>query len=447
MIRMRLNELDYPSIHSAALCFAEHSGRTGGRLLIFVVFFFPFALSIFCLQKMYRRVRARMQEKGLRGCLNPFSISSNRHPMRNEMKNWVKRSSPGYIMIFALLIIGALMVIVTYIGHRGSYYLPFAKMAVEREKAKMLAVSGIQVAIAQLAEVPKKENKKESSSAKAGVDATADAEPAVQGEKDFLVRILPTLNRWQHFDLKEEVDGVDGRMSICLVCEEGKINLNRMIDFKKNTFRGSEKSGWKVLMQEICKSIERVSKSGDLFATFEKIVKEAKFPFNDATELITKKEFNFFKDNLFYQPPTTKKHDTIYLTDIFTVWSSSDKLEPWLFSDSMNALFGLPRVEVDDIKKRKEQVEGWAKNFKTKSNWSSDWQTILMPVYAKELRTLPKNIDSKLSTTFDPHFFSVLVHGKVGEVTQIVYAILERNKRTEGDAVEYDVVIKKLYWL
>jgi hypothetical protein len=200
-------------------------------------------------------------------------------------------------------------------------------------------------------------------------------------------------------------------------------------------------------MQEVCKSIERLTKSGDLFPVFEKIVKEAKFPFNDATELITKKEFNFFKDSLFYQPPTTKKQDTIYLTDIFTVWSSSDKLEPWLFSDSMNAVFGLPRVEVDDIKKRKEQIEGWAKNFKTKSNWSSDWQTILMPVYAKELRTLPKNIDSKLNATFDPHFFSVLVHGKVGEVTQIVYAILERNKRAQGENVEYDVVIKKLYWI
>jgi hypothetical protein len=52
-----------------------------------------------------------------------------------------------------------------------------------------------------------------------------------------------------------------------------------------------------------------------------------------------------------------------------------------------------------------------------------------------------------LSTNFAPRFFSVRVHGKVGEVTQCAYAILERNKRSQGDSIEYDVAIKKLYWL
>jgi hypothetical protein len=347
----------------------------------------------------------------------------------------IKNNSRGYIMIFTLLAIGAAMVVATYIGHRGSYYLPFSHMILAREKAKALTLGGVQVAIAQLAQLPKKANK----NAQEGQQSSP--------EKEFLQRILPTLNRWQEFELKENNDGIDGKLSICLMCEDGKINLNRIIDWEKKTFLGDEKSGWKAIMQEICKSIERITKTSNLFATFEKIIKEKQFPFNDATELITNKEFNFFKDILFYQPPTTKKQDTIYLTDIFTVWSGSDKLEPWLFSDSINGLFGLPRVEVDDIKKRKEQVEGWVKNFKEKSNWQQDWQTILMPIYGKELRTLPKNIDSMLSTTFDPQYFSVLVHGKVGDATQIVYAILERNKQSQGDTTEYDVVIKKLYWL
>lgn len=349
-------------------------------------------------------------------------------------------------MVLALLIISVAMVIASYIGRRGSYYLPFSHMIADREKAKMIALGGIQVAIAQLSEVPKKESKKETSE-KENEKASQKSQASDKGEKHLLTRILPTINRWQHFDLKEDIDGVDGKISICLMCEEGKINLNQIIDFKKGTFKGNDQSGWKAAMQEICKAIERINKGSELFAAFEKIVKEAKVPFNDATELITKKEFNSFKDTMFYQPPTSKKQETIYLTDIFTVWSSSDKLEPWLFSDSINGLFGLPRVEVDDIKKRKEQAENWIKNFKEKSNWQQDWQTVLMPMYGKELRTLPKHIDSKLSNTFDPHFFSVLVHGKVGEVTQIVYAVLERNKRTQGDAVEYDVVIKKLYWL
>lgn len=363
-----------------------------------------------------------------------------------------KNLHPGYIMIFTLLAIGAAMAIVTYMGHRASYYLPFSHVLFEREKAKILALSGVEIAIAQLAQAPEKKHEQKedqtesaqasSSSAKASADKQKN-----NPEKDFLTRILPTLNRWQHFDLTENTDGIDAKISICLMCEEGKINLNKIIDFEKNTFKGNENTGWKVIMQEICKAIDRNAKTGDLFPTFEKIVKEAQYPFNDATELIVKKEFNTFKNILFYQPPTTKKQDTIYLTDIFTVWSSSEKIEPWLFSDSINSLLGLPRVEVDDIKKRKEQIEIWMKNFKERSNWQQDWQTILMPIYGKELRTLPKNIDSMLSTTFAPVYFSVRVHAKVGEVTQIVYAILERNKESVEGTTEYDVILKKLYYL
>lgn len=360
---------------------------------------------------------------------------------------------PGYIMIFTLLAIGAAMVIATYMGHRASYYLPFSQIIFEREKAKTLALSGVEIAIAQLAFVPdKKETQKEQSTTPASPDKSKDAQSSSatakdNPEKEFLTRILTTLNRWQDFDLKENSDGIDAKISICLMCEEGKINLNKIIDFKKNTFKGNDTTGWKAIMQEICKSIDRIAKTGDLFSAYEKIVKEIQFPFNDATELITRKEFTPFKNILFYQPPTTKKQDTIYLTDIFTIWSSSEKIEPWLFSDSINALLGLPRVEVDDIKKRKEQIENWMKNFKERSNWQQDWETILMPIYGKELRSLPKNIDSMLNTTFAPVYFSVRVHAKVGDVTQIVYAILERNKQLTDGNTEYNVILKKLYWL
>jgi len=337
-------------------------------------------------------------------------------------------------MIFTLLIVGAAMMIVTYVGHRGSFYLPFSYMITAREKAKMLALGGVQVAIAQLAlvEKPKEKQKEQTENKQSASD-----------ESEFLQRILPTLNRWQDFDLKENVDGVDGQIKVCLMCEEGKINVNDIIDFNKGVFKGA----WKEIMQELCRSIEKMTKASDLFPAFEKIIKDVKFPFNDATELITHKEFAQFKDTLFYQPPTQKKQDTLYLTDIFTVWSSSEKLEPWLFSDSINGILGLPRVEVDDIKQRKEQSAAWVKNFKAQTNWQQDWKSILMPVYGKELRTLPKHIDSMLNAQFDPCFFSVLVHGKVGDVTQRVYAILERNKRVQGDTVAYDVAIKKLYWL
>lgn len=363
-----------------------------------------------------------------------------------------KRNNHGYIMIFTLLIIGAAMMIVTYIGHRGSFYLPFSSMIIAREKAKMLALGGVQVAIAQLAQSDKKDEKGKAQEDK--TEPTQEGEEAATEkpaqtkqipEKEFLIRILPTLNRWQHFDLKEETDGIDARLSICLMSEEGKINLNRIIDLKKHVIKGTEQKGWKAALPELFKGIERVAGGGELLPAFEKIVKELQFPFNDSTELITRKEFNHFKDILFYQPLSAKGKDKIYLTDIFTVWSNSDTIEPWLLSDSMISILALSRGEIDDAKKRKEQVEGLLKNFKVRSNWQQDWDTIFKPIYGKELRSLPKNIDSILSTRFEPRFFSARVHATVADVTQMLFVILERVKSAQ--AGEYDVEIKKLYWL
>ena len=372
-----------------------------------------------------------------------------------------KSAKNGYIMIFTLLVIAASMVIVAYVGHRGSVHAPFMHMSIAREKAKFIALSGIQVAIAQLAKSPAPEQKKEapvqaeaSAAKEKGKESSSTKSSGQDSEnKDFLQRIVPTLNRWQNFELKDDVDGIDAQLSVCLMCEEGKINLNRVYNFKKEQFRGDKEKGWKAIMQELCKNIEKTAKMADLFPVFEKTFKERRSKYNDATELLLKKEFYGFKDLLFYEPPMgeqekkDKKQQNIYLTDIFTVWSSSGKIEPWLFSNSLAILFGLSQVELQDSKKRTEQVGEWLKNFKQKANWQEDWKTILQPMYGKELRTLPKNIDSVLSDTFDPHFFSVRVHAQVGEVTQRAYAILERNKRSQGNNVEYDITLKKLYWL
>ncbi len=384
--------------------------------------------------------------------------------MRKMMKHIKKNNvCSGYIMIFTLLVVAASMVIVSYVSHRGQLHVPFVRMVINREKAKLLALGGVQVAVAQLAKSPEKEEKKSTPAAaggeekkEAGKGSGGGAQSSGQDKesKDLLQRVLPIINRWQTFDLNEQPDGIEGQLEICLMCEEGKINLNRVYNFKKEMFRGKKEAGWKAVMQELCKSIEKTTKLSDLFPVFEKTFKERRTKYNDATELLLKKEFVYFKDFLFYEPSATtekekkeKKQQQIYLTDIFTVWTNSGKIEPWLFSHSLIVLFGLQQAEQDDAKKRKEQVDGWLKNFKKKANWEQDWKTMLQPIYGKELRSLPKHIDSMLSATFDPRFFSVRVHARVGDVTQRLYAILERIKRSQQEEIVYDVFVRKLYWL
>lgn len=367
------------------------------------------------------------------------------------MKN--NHNQQGYILIFTLLVVATAVVISVYIANRGASHVAFMSIAIEREKAKLLAKSGIEVAIAQLAKKPPKPE--EEKGQQKGAAGEQKKEEGLES-KNLLKQLLPNLNHFQTFELKENVDGIDGQIRVCIMCEEGKININQIYDFEKKQFKG-EKEGagnWKLIMQELFKSIEKSTKSKDLFAAYEKVLKKRQSAFDDPTELMTQKEFSSFADCLFYEPPMGAKTDEkeqparpIYLTDIFTVWSSSDKIEPWLFSDSINALFGLPRAQDGEIKKRGQMVVKWLEKFKEKVNWKEDWKTILMPMYGKELRTLPKNIDSLLSNTFDPKIFSVIVWGTVGNVTQKIFAIVERKKHSQNDQLGYAVTLKKLYWL
>jgi hypothetical protein len=369
----------------------------------------------------------------------------------------------GYIMIFALLVIAALMVIVSYVGYRGSMHGPFMQMVMGREKAKLLAMSGVNIAMSQLSFAGQDNQNAVSLTQGETAQATAGKEnvsadrqkksSSADKNKEFLQRILPTLNIWQTFNLKEEVDGVDGLIQICLMSEEGKIDLNYLYDFKKKKFMGQQDKGMQAIMQELCQKIESSIKIPELFSVFEKSFKERHNEYNDPTELCAKKEFGPFKKSLFYEPVVTskdaknKQQPSIYLTDIFTVWSSSGTIDPWLFSHSLMILFGLSTDRETDPKKAQELIAQSLKNFKQTANWKQDWKTIMQPLYQQELQALPKNIDSLLSSTFDPHYFSVRVHATVNGVTQMLYAILERECHQQDDTNECDVTLKKLYWI
>ena len=357
-----------------------------------------------------------------------------------------KQNKSGYILVLTLMIISAAMAIAMYIFNRGSVQVPFIRTMIDKKKAKLVALGGIQVAIAQLAykeTVEKKPTKSE---------GAAKPEPGKQA-KQFLTRILPDINRWQIFDLDEDIDGVRGTLHVCLMCEEGKIDINEIYDFSKLKFKGEkQKTGdWKKILQDIFGRIEKQVKAKDLLSAFEKFLKARQYKINDVTELLTIKEFEVFKQAMYYEPPSQKKKKEVqrpmYLTDIFTSFSGKSKLEPWLFSDSIHGVFGLSRAQIGDSAQRKNAVDGWLKKFKQKVNWKQDWKTIMVPIYTKELQSLPKGIESIFSTTFDPKVFSVLSFATVGKVTQRLFAILERIQRSQNDQIVYDIKIRKLYWL
>lgn len=360
------------------------------------------------------------------------------------------KKNDGFILILTLLIVAGATAIVTYIFNRGSVQIPFVHTMINRHKAQLLALSGIEVACAQLSFRPEK--KESEPVQKNGVAQPQKTDPKLVAAKALLATLLPTLNRWQTFTLTEAADGIDATLELCIMCEEGKINLNQIFDFATEKFKneGKPSGDWKALFQLIAKKIETISGVQNIaqsVVTYFK--KREKQKLDDVTELLLIKEFAPFKNNIYYQPPASdekNKKKVLYLTDIFTTHSSESTLQPWFFSDALCTLLEIKGVQTKDAE-RKKNSEQWAKNLKLNADWKKDWTTALKPIYEKELQSLPKGIDSVLSTYFDPKIFSVRVHATVGQVTQHLFAIIERTSRSQNGELVYDGEIKKIYWL
>ena len=320
---------------------------------------------------------------------------------------------------------------------------------IEREKAKMLAQAGLQIAISQLVAFKKEEE------AKPGAKEEKPKPDPAKEAKAFLMTILPVINRSQTFALNEKIDGIDGEINVVITCEQGKIDINAMFDFEKKDFAGQGfikeaiKKGLKVLFDEL----QKIVGGTDLFKAFEKFLKERQYELNDVTELLAIPAFAVFKNNIFYEPISDKKQQQakkakVYLTDIFTVHSGEKRIEPWLLSDSVAGLFGLKQAGFAEVAERKKNIEQWLKNFKLQvPSWKQEWKNTLGLIYGKELNSLPKGIESMLSVKFEPKQFSVLCFGTVGNVTQRLLALVERTKDSQNDKISYDIKVKRLYWL
>lgn len=371
----------------------------------------------------------------------------------------------GYIMIVTLLVVSLALVLVAYMINRSTVYLPLTRTVIDREKAKELAFAGLQMAMSQLAyaDVVEKEEKEEKQETKKPAQVPqqqaqhGQAQGAQQPEppkespgaaagKQFLKTILPVMNNWQTFKFDLLKDGIDEEINVCLMSESGKININELYNFQKHTFIGSKKQQeeLKALLKQLFDNMSKIDKSipSNLFASFEKFLHDRQDKIRDVSELITIKEFEAFKNNMFYSPPQDKQatnKNKLYLTDIFTLWSKTPVMNPWLFSVSMRAILGieLPKNVPLDV----------LKTFKMTYSWPQDWKPIFAKLYKKELKDLPKNLSMILASTFGPEIFSVLSYGKVGDVTHRMFAILERDTQDRQDKAPAKVTIKKIYWV
>jgi hypothetical protein len=117
----------------------------------------------------------------------------------------MKSKSNGYVLVLALMILSVLIFIVTRMFYNSSSHTAFTYTVINREKAKQLALSGVQLAIGRLSIPEKTEEKDSKISPISKANQKKDTEDP---NKILLERILPTINRWETITLKETVDGI-----------------------------------------------------------------------------------------------------------------------------------------------------------------------------------------------------------------------------------------------
>jgi hypothetical protein len=408
-----------------------------------------------------------------------------------------KRSSqPGYIMILTLTLTALASLILAIVFQKSTVFSPFAKMSVDRQHARTLAQSGISIVISQL--VQSKKNPKEQNKTLSD-KSTQQSETQSKEESDtkrLFENLLPVLNKWQEFRLTQETDQIDGLIEICIMSEEGKININEIFDFEQKQIKGSpsvsakdsqdmstkkeknkvkkqtdnreiernttaKKNGdqekkeidWYKPSEVIFKSLEQKTGQKDLLKQLEQFLQKNEKPLNDVTQLLEIKSFSIFKNNRYYEPPSintqqkNEKQRPLFLTDIFTTHTNNSLINPWLLSDSLRGILGENRVQIGNEKEFKEQIKEWLVDFKEKVTWQKDWQQQTGKMLKKISPEIQKKLFPIFTESIEPTVFSALVKATVNDVNQQLFVILERTKGSQNDKTLYDINIRRFYWV
>lgn len=357
-----------------------------------------------------------------------------------------QHAQPGFILITVFLLLTIAVVVATEIYYQGGLYNAYAPLVFERGKAQKLAKSGIQIAINQLALYDTKlvpEGQKDSK------------KPASQEEtntKNLLKTLLTVQNKWQWFDLDQEKDGAEGKLGICITCEDGKIPLRHFMKEgadKKQGFGAPKNKEKQTLLEYIFEKLERFTKTKDIAKAFSAFMKKQKYELMELTSLLTIKELEPLRDTLFYVPVVEKKKDDLpeqdkpYFADIFTLSEKVEKIHPFVLTHSVRLLLGLQGKEgVKEFSAEQREVILKKVNLKNIS-WQKDWDVLLKPVYGKDYKSLPPEMAALLSSKFEPQVFSVLCYAKAGRVAQKLVALIERSYTQQGEVFR----VKQLYWL
>lgn len=363
--------------------------------------------------------------------------------LRKQTKYSSKQAanSHGYILVLALMITSVTVAMVSSLFYRSLLHYQRARYTYNKEQARILARSGIECALGQLNGIfkrPPQQKKQAPGQEQKKPEPKEQPNKQDSGKKELSPRkqrtdkLLKLLNRWQTFELKDSKEGIDATIKLYVACESGKININKMYDFSKKQFVKQGEFEASALLQLIFGNITQFTQKKDLFPKLSKFLKKQKFNLPDATSLFTDKDLRILGNN--YAPDIEAQKKQLYFSDLFTIDSDSLVIDPLFLSSSLAIAVGFKTNKIKNTQEFLSKVPD-------KIDWSRDWDTILQPIYGKKYENIPEPLKNAIGSQFEPNVFSVVSYARVGEITQKMYAILHKDRKTNR------FIIKKFYWL
>jgi hypothetical protein len=390
----------------------------------------------------------------------------------------MKHNQQGYILLMTFSMLTLCIALVSMFLAKGMTHKKFTTIVLEREKMNQFILSTPALAQSFLS-FPAEDNEQ---STKKAENATKNTSvPGVQ-QADYaqklLEKVLPVVNKAQRFTMKEIVKDFPVVINLTFFCESGKININGLYDLVNKKFYNEGVAGkdQKVFATWLFDKIAKITERTSLLQPFIEYLKQREAPFNDVTELLAIKEFAAcFGDSVFYEAPiaharSDKNSKKLFLTDIFTVVSESDTIQPWLLSPSVCVLLDIPQqISKQNESGNKEEKKIDISSFKSQADWKKDWDLGPKALYNVSFDAIPEQARNALATQFSATTFSILVSVEkeasddsssvysAGSTNQNmvntaadtennntvrIFAILKQNKLSDGSTT-YDVI--KIY--
>lgn len=359
----------------------------------------------------------------------------------------------GYILILTFFMITLTIVLFTSIIQKALSYQRQIKFNIDKQKARTLAISSIDIAIEQVSFIePKKEkikNEKEEKKAEKELNEKKDL------NKQWYSKIANIINKWQTINLNYQDFGLDAKIELYISCEDGKLDINYLarevsaLEKKKeeekaksinsegkveeiNEAKKEEKSFISIISNLIEKNINI-----NIINAIKDVQKIIKRPLDDITDLFIDKKFKLISNNLFLSPEKNVNNKEIYLMDLFTVDLNFGKINPWVLSKSLSKILGLNTENIN--------MQELIAKFKSSINWTKDWDNIFMPIYNKNFNSIDKEITNLFPNQFEINAFSVIINVSLDNITQRVYAIISLDK--DSDNLNNKIFkIQKIYW-